>query len=765
VREWIREHDPGYAALRRAGRTALVMPAMFAIGDKIIANPALATFAAFGSFAMLLLVDFSGPMQSRLLNQAALGVACAALIALGTLASRTAWVAALTMAGVAFVVLFANVVSSVLAGASTSLLLSFILPVSLPGGAASIPDRVAGWGLAAAVSLPAIALLWPAPTRNPVRAAASAACRALAARLRAEIAFLRSGRSPDLEGEHSAAIATADTAVDAMERTFFATPYRPGGLSTDARAVVILVDELRWLNAIVVRAAPPHLPRGRDSRAGEVKLRVADVVERAADRVDLEEGSAAGLEEALGRMRAAVAEMERDAVVLAGGEHDGSPRTMVSALDPSFRAREMSFVAARIAFDADRAAAAGERSWLDRLLGRQPEGALRPIGAARRRAGAHLAWSSQALRNSVRGGAALGLSVLVAELTSLQHGFWVVFGTLAVLRSNALNTGQNFLKALVGTSVGFAVGGAIVYLVGTNEAVLWALLPGAVLFAGLAPAAISFAAGQAGFTLTLLILFNLIAPAGWRIGLVRIEDVAIGGAVSLAVGALFWPRGAAAGFGRALAEAYHAASHYLGEAVAYGLGCCDAAHPSIPSPQREALGAAAAAQRLDDAFRGYLTERGAKAAPLAEVAGLVTGVTGVGLAADGVLDLWNADVAVEGDRSAARDELLASVRGVTGWYDRFAASLDGAEPVPPPLPDDDSAGERLVDAVERDLREPGGAATATGVRVIWTGDHVDAARRLQGTLVAPALAAVSSGERARRRADGRLAFGASTGPH
>jgi len=35
------------------------MPAMFALGDKVLGNPQVATFAAFGSFAMLLLVDFS----------------------------------------------------------------------------------------------------------------------------------------------------------------------------------------------------------------------------------------------------------------------------------------------------------------------------------------------------------------------------------------------------------------------------------------------------------------------------------------------------------------------------------------------------------------------------------------------------------------------------------------------------------------------------------------------------------------------------------
>ena len=50
-------------------------------------------------------------------------------------------------------------------------------------------------------------------------------------------------------------------------------------------------------------------------------------------------------------------------------------------------------------------------------------------------------------------------------------------------------------------SSGFVVGAALVVLVGTNTTLLWVLLPPAVLFAGLAPAAISFAAGQAAFTL------------------------------------------------------------------------------------------------------------------------------------------------------------------------------------------------------------------------------------------------------------------------
>jgi hypothetical protein len=44
----------------------------------------------------------------------------------------------------------------------------------------------------------------------------------------------------------------------------------------------------------------------------------------------------------------------------------------------------------------------------------------------------------------------------------------------------------------------------------------------------------------------------------------------------------------------------------------------------------------------------------------------------------------------------------------------------------------------------RDLRAPSGNATATAVKVIWTGDHLDAARRMQAMLVEPARAAVAT---------------------
>jgi len=764
MRGWLQRHDPGHGALRRAGRAAILMPGLFALADKVIANPIMSYFVAFGSFAMLLLVDFQGSRLDRLRAQTLLGVSCAVLICFGTLLSRSTALAVIGMFVIGFVVLFSGVVSSVIASATTPLLLAFILPVTVPGPLSQIPERVAGWGIAAAVSLVAITILWPSAVAFPVEGRAIDACRAIAARIRAEVAWILGDGGDDLKRAYDEARAEADARVEALDKLFLATPFRPTGLSTKARAEIRLVDEIRWLSAVLLHSSL----RARSARPPErsvytVKLAAAEVLERGAAALDPAQLPEARAYEELAtareRLRTALRELEEYTTsqpferrrVEAGepapaGNGEVAAAAVVSALDPSFRAQELAYITDQIASNVDFAVAASRRTWWQALLGRQPAGFSGSLSSARDRALAHAELSSSWLHNSLRGAAGLALAVLVAELTSVQHGFWVVFGTLAVLRSNALSTGQNVMRALLGTTAGFVVGGALVALIGTNSVLLWILLPFVVLFAGLAPAAISFAAGQAAFTLTLLVLFNLLAPAGWTIGLVRIEDVAIGGAVSLAVGLLFWPSGARAEFRRALGRAYVDSSSYLAEAVAYGVACCDASGPGATAPRALAVQAAAAARRLDDTFRGYLVERGAKKIPLAGMTTLVTGAAGVRLAADAVLDLWEEDGEApmrDGDRAAARRELLEAADHLSSWFTRFAASLNDAADVPDPLPAESVADGRLVDAVATDLEDGDGHATATGVRVIWTGDHLDAVRRIQESLVGPARAAVA----------------------
>ncbi len=746
---WLGQRDRGLAALRRATRAAIIMPAMFALGDKVIGNPQLATFAAFGSFAMLLLVDFGGPMTERLQAQAALAVTGGIFVWLATLASQTAWLAAVAMAVAGFGVIFAGVVSSVLAGASTALLLAFILPVSLAAPASAVPGRLAGWGMAGGVALVATALLWPAPARDRLRGAAAAACRALAARLRAGVAYLLSGRDEQFARDRDHAAAQADQAVGALRSAFLATPYRPTGLSTPARTTVRLVDELNWLNSIVIQ---PGLHLGGVSRAAlRVKEAAAAVLDRAADLLGSRGGSGDELDAALTELAAAHAKLQQGVTAdlpvrslrsasdpAAGGEPVGE---FITSLDPAFRAEELSYAVSLIALNVELTAAAERRSWQERWLGRQPEGVPGTLSAARERITSYLEPHSVWLHNSLRGAAGLGLAVLAARLTGVQHSFWVVLGALSVLRSNALNTGQDAIRAMLGTVAGFIVGAALLAGIGTNTTLLWFLLPLAVFLAGVAPAVISFAGGQAAFTLTIVILFNLIQPTGWRVGLVRIEDVAIGVGVSLVVGVLFWPRGATPALRRALAQAYADGAAYLASTVRSGMSRGDPGTSGLPTVAGDAAQAAAASRRLDDAFRTYLAERGAKRFPLADVARLVTGVVALRLEADAVLDLWRAgDGHAGGNMAAARQEILGTAERVTSWYDGLATTMITGGELPQPLAHDKAADGRLVRAVRRDLLGNDGTASATAVRMIWTGDHLDVVRRLQAAIISPARA-------------------------
>ena len=410
----------------------------------------------------------------------------------------------LAMALVGFAVLFAGVVSSVLAGASISLLLAFILPVSLPGPARAIPDRLAGLGLAARRSLLAIVVLWPAPARDPLRAAAIAACRALAGRLRADAAWLLAGRRPDA-AERDEAIERPTAAAAALQRTFFATPYRPTGLSTAARAIVRLVDEIGWLERDLLRsrrrtrAAPgPTRSPARSRRPPPTSL------ERGAELLDdpgRPRASPDARSPSCARHSTQLEQRRRCATALARARPSRGRRTaspaIVSALDPSFRAQELSLRRLPGRGNIDLAAAADRRSWLGRLLGRQPAGLPGTVAAAQRAgAGAPRARTRSGSTTACAARRASRLAVLVAEPDRRPA---LLLGRARDALGAALERPQHRPerrpRAASARPAGFVVGAALLALIGTNATVLWLLLPVAVLVAGFAPAAVSFAAG------------------------------------------------------------------------------------------------------------------------------------------------------------------------------------------------------------------------------------------------------------------------------
>ncbi|HEY4571210.1 MAG TPA: FUSC family protein, partial [Kribbella sp.] len=594
-----------------------------------------------------------------------------------------------------------------------------------------------------AAAVLAVFLLWPHNAPDPLVAPAAKACRAAAKQLRADAEHFSVGSS--LEScrllVHETTASTAE-----LRRTFTATPYRPTGLSTGSRALVRLVDELTWLSGILADSSPINQEQGAsDPESSAVRSAAANVLDLCADVLEDPRRPPEQLHVAAEDLRKAVTVLEESAVsrLPPSDAVDPELHKFFGDLNVTFRGQEIGFGALQVAQNIETGRAADLRSWPERLLGREPGSLTGLLASATDRAAAHLEPHSVWLHNSIRGAIGLAIAVALANLTGVQHAFWVILGALSVLRSSALNTGQNAFRAVGGTVVGSVIGAGLLYLIGHNTPVLWILLPIAVLVAGIVPAAISFATGQAAFTVTLVILFNIAQPEGWSLILFRIEDIALGCAVSLVVGLFFWPRGAAAAIAKALAEAYVDSARYLLGAVDYAVTCCRPG-PAPSSPQ-DARRASAAARRLDDAFRTYLAERGAKSVPLSEMTTLVTGVVAVRLAADAVLELWERstdDLLPPTDREAAHVELLVLAERVRQWYADFATALEGNGDVPEPLPPDHPTKTHLIEAVRRDLHDELGQATPTAIRILWTSDHLDVVRRLQPGIV---TAAINSG--------------------
>ncbi|HEX3908796.1 MAG TPA: FUSC family protein [Mycobacteriales bacterium] len=729
--EKIRARDPMGYALHRAIRAAVAIPAVFAFTFEVIGSPQVATFAAFGGFSLLLFVDFPGNWTGRLTSYLMLGVTGAVLIVLGTLASRNAWLAVAAMVVVGFVVLFAGTLSVSIAAAGRAALLVFILPVSLPGTAGDIAPRLEGWGIAVAVAIPAAMLVWPPTEHNNLRRFAAETCRAMA-----DVITTRAAG----ETEHADELCNqVRDSLTQLRRTFRGTAFRPVGLTTGSRALVRLVDELEWLGNVVrllrtdEMQAWPQLARDASFAAADV-LRASAEVLRADRKAVIADDH--GLTRALDRLAEARQQVAAETRALL--DADSNMRTELP-----FQGHELGYAASLVGETVRWAGESDARPVIDRVLGRPPtHQTASPLSPAVQIATSQIERHSVWLQNSIRGAVGLGVAIGIAEWTGAQHSFWVVLGTLSVLRSSALSTGSTVLRALAGTLVGFAVGAGLVLAIGTSTPVLWAVLPIAVLVGAFAPEAISFAAGQAGFTVVLLILFNIIAPVGWKVGLVRIEDIGLGCGVSLVVGALLWPRGAAAAIGTALSQSYRIGSDYLESCVEYVLG-------RAADPTDELRAVLAAGRRQDDALRQYLAERGTKSVALADLTGTANGATRLRLAGEAICLLRPAEhrhSTVLDHLSTSTELVLSETRSVCEWYTAVGDALDPHRPEgTPPPPCDQSQVEEVFDVLRHDLMVSVDVVDDTehAKSLLWTSLYLQDMRLLESR-ISPHITAVAA---------------------
>jgi uncharacterized membrane protein YccC len=688
-------------AALRAVRAVLVVCGMFALTDKAIGNLQMATFAAFGSFATLVLAQFGGTQRDKLLAHTALALAGSALLTIGTIVSSSIVIAALVTVPVTFAVFFAGIAGPNAASGATAALLAYVLPAASPGTIAMIPDRLIGWWLASVAGTAAVLLLSPRLDENPLRGEASKLATALADELEAAL-------TGDAAEDRLAATLQAKLGLLAR---FTATPYRPTGLAASDQALASVVELLEWCTALA-----------------------ADAVR---ERADLSDASAATR-----RLVATTSKVLRDsAALLAGGDRrpdidllERCQAEAVTGLDNLPPPRDGGREAAQTAFHAHAIAVAVlalatetlvaarvvDPAWLEARRRRWYVGTgavrtARRVSSVVSAAHTHASVRSVWFVNSLRGAVALAAAVAVADLGSLQHGFWVVLGTLSVLRTNAASTGATALRALAGTALGFVVGGVLLLVIGSASTALWVALPVSVAVAAYAPGTAPFVVGQAAFTVTVAVLFNLLAPVGWKVGVVRIEDVAIGCAVSVVVGIVFWPRGVAAVVGDDLADAYRSGAAFLRQSVDWAAGL----RTSEPDA---AMGAAAAGARLDEALRGLLAEQGTKHIGRRSLWRLVGGTLRLRLTARAIAELPGDAGAIDG----VRDTLERRTDTLAGWYDELATLVAGPNQLAP--------GELQPPSFEP-LRTDGAPASYYG---IWLCEHLSHLGEHLEELVQPA---------------------------
>ncbi|ANW66892.1 FUSC family protein [Mycolicibacterium tokaiense] len=582
----IENRDPELDAFRRAARAALVIPVSaglgFAVGDG--QTP---LFAIFGSIALLIVVDFPGNRAGRAVSYAGLAGLGTVLITLGTLVAPHPWLAVATMFCLGVAVTFAGVLSTSIAAGQRATLLTFVLPACTPPG--PVGERLLGWCIALAVCVPAALFLLPPRHHDELRRHAARVCGALAHHLEGH---------EDRRG--------VNRAMNALWANYVGSDFRPVGLTAGSRALVRVIDDLEWLCDRVHDETAADLgvmtePAVRVLRASARLLRIARVADRAPARAELDEALADLREVAQGRYREDIAELlegSTDPEAVAIGRRLLTRRTFGATVGATGRV-----IAA--------AAAADARPVLMRVLGRQ----LPDMGASARVLSeaeavasipsGYLATRAVVVRNSLRTGLGLALAVATTHVFPVEHGFWVVLAAMSVLRSSALTTGTRVFRAVGGTVLGFVLGALLIELLGVDPWVLWPVLPLVAFVAAYVPEVASFAAGQAAFTMLVLIVFNLIAPSGWAVGLVRIEDIVVGGAVGFVVSILLWPRGSGTAVTAACDAAFLIGTRYLQAAVSR------ITHGTSSTAVTElSYQALTAARTVDDGVRQYLSESG-----------------------------------------------------------------------------------------------------------------------------------------------------------
>lgn len=451
-------------AVGRGVRVALVLPLV--MGAFTLAKlPQAAFLSAFAVILLLVISDFSGPRRERAASMATIATAGAATLVLGALLAGHLWLLIPTALLLGAVVVLVGALRGFLSQGTVPILLPFFIAATGGPNFHDALQMLAGWCIGSAVAIGAAVTLWPYFPRQ-------ALIQSVTASMRSEADLMEDLWRP---GATPASVSDSyDAVTEHVNRTldlYSGRLRRPGSAYRRERFLVRLVEETRRMR-IVLRMAYRRLPLIPAPGDREVIQVSADALREAADQVDAGESNLSAFER-LDAARNAHRDAVREALRtdLASGDAASAQEYATS----SFRPRAVSLLAETAVRDAG-VMHGNQRVPHLTFRGRRLPTVVQQVEPGPRLR-AELSWRAPWMRNALRLGIAVALALSVVAYTGVDRGYWVVLGTISVLRMDLRGTGRSSWQVIQGQLLGFALGLGLIEVLDGRTWLGWLLLP------------------------------------------------------------------------------------------------------------------------------------------------------------------------------------------------------------------------------------------------------------------------------------------------
>lgn len=153
---------------------------------------------------------------------------------------------------------------------------------------------------------------------------------------------------------------------------------------------------------------------------------------------------------------------------------------------------------------------------------------------------ASVSLDSVVMRHAVRYAAAVLTAALIAELTGVREGWWIVLTVVVVLRAGMAQSLSTISSRLAGTLIG-ALAGSILISIITTEYVEVVVIAALLLIVAVAVLPLNYTYGTICITTLVLLLVHSAGGAGFELVGWRVLNTVIGAVIAAAAAMLLWP--------------------------------------------------------------------------------------------------------------------------------------------------------------------------------------------------------------------------------